>query len=65
MMELTKLWQTFSEENKLLLKGTVFAALGLYILLQLATLILPLAIISGFSYWTYKVFIDKNPKIFK
>ena len=65
MMELTKLWKTLSDENKLLIKGTAFAALGLYILLQLAILILPLAITAGFSYWAYKIFIDKNPKVFK
>ena len=65
MMEPIKLWQNLSEENKSLVKGTAFAALGLYVLLQLATLFLPLAITAGIGYWTYKAFIDKNPKVFK
>ena len=64
-MELTKLWETLSDENKLLIKGTAFAAFGLYILLQLATLFLPLAITADISYWAYKAFIDKNPKVLK
>ena len=62
-MDPVKLWQNLSEDNKSLVKGTALAALGLYVLLQLATLFLPLAIIAGISYWAYKAFIDKNPKV--
>ena len=62
-MEPVKHWQALSDENKSLVKGTTLAALGLYVLLQLATLFLPLAITAGISYWAYKVFIDKNPKV--
>jgi len=62
-MEPIKLWQTLSDDNKSLVKGIAFAALGLYVLLQLATLFLPLAIIAIISYWAYKIFVDKNPKI--
>ena len=64
-MEPIKLWQNLSDENKSLVKGTALAALGLYVLLQLATLFLPVAIIAGISYWAYKAFIDNNPKVFK
>ena len=64
-MEPVKFWQNLSDENKSLLKGTAIAALGLYVLLQLATLFLPLAITAGIGYWAYKAFIDKNPKVFK
>ncbi len=62
-MEPVKLWQNLSDENKSLVKGTTLAAFGLYVLLQLATLFLPLVITAGISYWVYKTFIDKNPKI--
>ena len=62
-MEPIKLWQNLSDENKSLVRGTALAALGLYVLLQLATLFVPLAIAAGISYWAYKAFIDKNPKI--
>ena len=62
-MEPIKLWENLSDENKSLVKGTALAALGLYVLLQLATFFLPLAITVGISYWAYKAFIDKNPKI--
>ncbi len=64
-MEPIKLWQNLSDENKSLVKGIALAALGLYVLLQLATLFLPLAITAGIGYWAYKAFIDKNPKVFK
>tara|TARA_B100000029_G_scaffold419969_1_gene425675 strand:- start:282 stop:479 length:198 start_codon:yes stop_codon:yes gene_type:complete len=65
MMEPIKLWQNLSEENKSLVKGTAFAALGLYVLLQLATLFLPFAITTVIGYWAYKAFIDTNPKVLK
>ena len=65
MMEPMKLWQNLSDENKSLVKGIALAAFGLYVLLQLATLFLPLAITAGIGYWAYKAFIDKNPKVFK
>ena len=65
IMEPMKLWQNLSDENKSLVKGIALAALGLYVLLQLATLFLPLAITAGIGYWAYKAFIDKNPKVFK
>ncbi len=64
-MEPVKLWQNLSEENKSLVKGILIAALGLYVLLQLATLFLPLAIAAGIGYWAYKTFVDKNPKVLK
>ena len=62
-MEPIKLWQNLSDENKSLVKGTALAALGLYVLLQLATLFMPLIITAGISYWAYKAFVDKNPKV--
>ena len=65
IMEPTKLWQNLSEDNKLLVKEISLAALGLYVLLQLATLFLPIAITTCIGYWAYKVFINKNPKVFK
>ena len=64
-MEPLKLWQDLSDKNKLLVKGIVLASLGLYVLLQIATLFLPLAITAGIGYWAYKAFIDKNPKVCK
>ncbi|WP_320667477.1 hypothetical protein [Prochlorococcus sp. MIT 1307] len=65
IMESIKFWQNLSDENKSLVKGIALAAFGLYVLLQLATLLLPMAIIAGIGYWAYKAFIDKNPKVFK
>ena len=62
-MEPIKLWQNLSNDNKSLVKGTALAAIGLYVLLQLLTLLLPLAITAGISYWAYKAFVDKNPKV--
>ena len=62
-MEPIKLWQNLSNDNKFLVKGTALAAIGLYVLLQLLTLLLPLAITAGISYWAYKAFVDKNPKV--
>ena len=64
-MEPMKLWQNLSDENKSFVKGIALAAFGLYVLLQLATLFLPLAITAGIGYWAYKAFIDKNSKVFK
>ena len=64
-MEPIKLWQNLSNENKALVKGIAIAAFCLYVLLQLATLFLPLAITAGIGYWAYKAFIDKNPKVLK
>ena len=43
-MEPVKHWQALSDENKSLVKGATLAALGLYVLLQLATLFLHQAI---------------------
>ena len=65
MIEPPKLWPTLSDEKKLLIKGTAFAALGLYVLLQLVSLFLPLAITAGIVYWVYKAFLDTNPKVYK
>ena len=62
-MEPIKLWQNLSNDNKSLVKGTALAAIGLYVLLQLLTLLLPLAITAGISYWAYKAFVDKNPRV--
>ena len=62
-MEPIKLWQNLSNDNKSLVKGTALAAIGLYVLLQLLTLLLPLAITAAISYWAYKAFVDKNPKV--
>ncbi len=58
-----KLWQSLSDDNRTLIKGIGVAALGLYVLLQLATLFLPLAVTAGIGYWAYKEFIDNHSKV--
>jgi len=58
-------WKELSEDNKSLLKGIGLAALALYILLQVATLFIPIAITVAAGYWAYKTFIDKNPRPLK
>ena len=58
-----ELWKNLSDDNKSLTKGILLASLGLYVLLQLAALFLPLVITAGIGYWAYKAFVDKNPKV--
>jgi len=58
-------WKELSPDNKSLAKGIAGASVALYVLLQLVTLFIPLAITAGAGYWAYKTFIDQNPKPLK
>ena len=58
-------WKELSEDNKSLAKGVGLASIGLYVLLQLATLFIPLVITASAGYWAYKTFIEKNPRPLK
>ena len=58
-------WKELSPENKSLAKGIAGASIALYVLLQLASLFLPLVITAGAGYWAYKKFIDQNPRPLK
>ena len=63
MMEPIKLWQNLSDENKSLVRKIGVAALGLYVLLQLVNLFLPLVITAAIAIWAYKEFVDNNSKV--
>jgi len=62
---ITTFWKELSDENKSMVKAIALAAVVIYVLLQLATLFIPLSITAGAVYWAYITFIDQNPKILK
>ncbi len=63
-MEPNKLWQSLSDENKSLAKKISIAALGLYVLLQLVQLFLPLLIFAAIGFWAFQQLIEKKDKTF-
>ena len=63
-MEPTKLWKSLSDENKSLVRKICVAAIALYVLLQLVTLFIPLAVAFLILFYSYQVlFGDKLKKL--
>ena len=58
-------WQGLTDENKTFVKRIGIASIALYVLLQLVTLLLPIAFTAGIGFLVYKNVIDKNPKVLK
>lgn len=62
---LLSLWQKQTDENKSLVKRIAMASIAVYVVLQLLSFILPIALAIGLGIWIYKGLIDKNPKILR